>query len=162
LVGRNTNIATWGFARDVWSGLTHLQGKTVGVIADGSYIGDFTVSAAGSVVLPVFAVLVNIGLKYTSELKTLPAAMQIEAAGQGRTKNVNKVWVRVENQEEFQIGPDANNLVPSGTLSVEETNEELQVTLLPSWSQDGSIVLRQPDPVPLTVNGLAIEVAIGS
>lgn len=158
----NATVASWAFARDQFGGLSHLVAKTVGVVADGEYIGDFTVSATGTVSLPVYAVTARIGLKYTSELKTLPAAMQIEAAGQGRTKNVNKVWVRVENQEEFLIGPDANNLVPSGTLSVEETNEELQVTLLPSWSQDGSIVLQQPDPVPLTVNGLAIEVAIGS
>jgi hypothetical protein len=158
----NAVVASWAFARDQFGGLSHLVAKTVGVVADGEYIGDFTVSATGTVSLPVYAVTARIGLKYTSELKTLPAAMQIEAAGQGRTKNVNKVWVRVENQEEFLIGPDANNLVPSGTLSVEETNEELQVTLLPSWSQDGSIVVRQPDPVPLTVNGLAIEVAIGS
>ena len=158
----NATVASWAFARDQFGGLSHLVAKTVGVVADGEYIGDFTVSATGTVSIPVYAVTARIGLKYTAELKTLPAAMQIEAAGQGRTKNVNKVWVRVENQEEFLIGPDANNLVPSGTLSVEETNEELQVTLLPSWSQDGSIVVRQPDPVPLTVNGLAIEVAIGS
>lgn len=162
LAGRNTAIATWGFARDVWGGLTHLQAKTVGVIADGSYIGDFTVSATGTVTLPVFAVTVNIGLKYTAELKTLPMAMQIEAAGQGRTKNVNKVWVRVENQDAFDVGPDTDNLVPSGTLGAQEINEELQVTLLPSWGQDGSIVIQQPDPVPLTVNGIALEVAIGS
>ena len=158
----DATVTSWAWARDVFGGLTHLAAKTVGVIADGEYIGDFTVSATGTVSLPVYAVTATIGLKYTAELKTLPMAMQIEAAGQGRTKNVNKIWVRIENQDEFQVGPDANNLVSSGTLSAEETNEELQVTLLPSWGQDGSIVLQQPDPVPLTVNGIALEVAIGS
>ena len=158
---RGTATASWAFARNQWSGLSHLEGKTVSIWADGVMQASKVV-ASGSITIDTPAIKVRIGLPYTTTVETLPIALQADAFGQGRTKNVNKVWVRMQGTQEFQIGPTTSDLVSSGTLPSGQTDGELQVTLLPAWSQDGSIVMQQSDAFPMNINGLTLEAAIGS
>lgn len=161
LAVQDVATTTWAFARNQWSGLSHLEGKTVSIWADGVMQASKVVSG-GSVTIDTPAIKVRIGLPYTTTVETLPIALQADAFGQGRTKNVNKVWVRVQGTQEFQIGPTTSDLVSSGTLPSGQTDGELQVTLLPAWSQDGSIVMQQSDAFPMNINGLTLEAAIGS
>lgn len=158
---RGTATASWAFARNQWSGLSHLEGKTVSIWADGVMQASKVV-ASGAITIDTPAIKVRIGLPYTTTVETLPIALQADAFGQGRTKNVNKVWVRMQGTQEFQIGPTTSDLVSSGTLPSGQTDGELQVTLLPAWSQDGSIVMQQSDAFPMNINGLTLEAAIGS
>lgn len=158
---RGVATTSWAFARNQWSGLSHLEGKTVSIWADGVMQASKVVSG-GSVTIDTPAIKVRIGLPYTTTVETLPIALQADAFGQGRTKNVNKVWVRMQGTQEFQIGPTTSDLVSSGTLPSGQTDGELQVTLLPAWSQDGSIVMQQSDAFPMNINGLTLEAAIGS
>ncbi|WP_368640582.1 hypothetical protein ABRZ04_05215 [Castellaniella ginsengisoli] len=55
----------------VWGGLTHLEGETVTVLADGVPQGMFTVSG-GEITLPRVAHAVQIGLPVIPRIKTLP------------------------------------------------------------------------------------------
>jgi hypothetical protein len=52
------------------TGLSHLEGATVQVLADNFYLGEFVVSGA-QIVLPVEYSLFVVGFKYTSQLSTL-------------------------------------------------------------------------------------------
>ena len=106
---------------------------------------------------------VHVGLPYTSELQTLPRPMmRVDAFGTGKTKSVNKVWVRLFESSAFKPGPTATNLRASLTPSAGSLRTDLvQVTLPASWNDDGQIVIRQEDPLPRTVVGLTIEVASG-
>lgn len=160
---RNVAIATWAWARATFSGATNLAGRTVDVVADGiPYLGQ-QVDASGVLVLLTYATRVMVGIPYKSELETLPIAMQIDGLGQGRTKNVNKAWLRIAKEDAYySVGPSESELVQEGELPTTETSLERQVTLLPAWSQDGSILVRQSNPSGLTVNGIVIEVAVGS
>lgn len=157
-----TAISSWAFARRTYSGLGHLVGKTVQIVADGKRLADQVCPASGSITLESHAVYGAIGLGYVSEMQTLPISLQADAAGQGRTKNVNKAWFRLDSTDTFEIGPDESNLVPSVTLDAALVGDEIQTTLLPSWTQDGSVLVRQTAPFPLNVNGLVLEVAVGS
>lgn len=81
--------------RDTWSGLDHLEGMTVQVLADGAYMGEFVVEF-GQVTLPRVAVNTQIGLGYTA----LVEALQVEISGNGSTiqgnpVSVNEVILRV-------------------------------------------------------------------
>jgi len=158
---RNLATTSWAFSRNTWSGLSHLEGKTVSIWADGAMQASKVVSG-GSVTIETPAIKVRIGLPYTTTIETLPIALQAEAYGQGRTKNVNKAWIRMQGTQEFQIGPTTSDLVSSGTLPSGQTDGELQVTLLPAWSQDGGILMQQSDAFPMNINGLTLEAAIGS
>ena len=83
--------------KTVWTGLTHLNGMQVQALADGAYMGIFTV-AGGQITLPRAAFAVQIGLAYTALVETLQ--IEIAANGssiQGQQINVNEVALRTLN-----------------------------------------------------------------
>ena len=107
---RNTALTNYEVARNVISGLTYLEGKTVSILADGAVHPERVVSS-GSITLERAGSVVHIGLPYASDLNTLPMALQVEAFGQGRVKNINHVWLRVLESSGIFAGPSADKLV---------------------------------------------------
>jgi hypothetical protein len=97
-------------------------------------------------------------------------AAQIDSSfGQGRYKNVNKVWLRVYLSSGIFVGPDANNLTEAKQRTTEPygsppalKSEEIQILLPPSWGDSGQIFVRQSDPLPLTVVSMTAEIALGA
>ena len=77
-----------------FSGLDHLEGKTVSILADGAVMAQ-TVVTGGSVTIAEPASKVHIGLPITADLVTLPLYFDVQAYGQGRPKNINEVFMRV-------------------------------------------------------------------
>ena len=165
---RNTATATWAFARNSISGLSHLEGKEVSILTDGAVHPRKTVTA-GTVTLDTASVIVTIGLPYESDMQSLPLAMQIDnGMGQGRYKNINKAWLRVFRSSGIFIGPDENSLVEAKQRTTEVygkppdlKSQEIEIMLTPSWADSGQVYVRQIDPLPLTIVGMTLEVAIG-
>jgi hypothetical protein len=164
---RGVATAVWAFARDTVAGLTHLEGKTVSILADGAVMPQVTVTG-GVAVLQRPSVVVHVGLPYVSDLETLPMALQMEAFGQGRAKNVNEAFLRVYRSSGIFVGPDADNLVEAKQRTTEPygsppglKTDEIGVKLTPTWRQAGRVYVRQSDPLPLTIVGLTLEVSIG-
>lgn len=164
---RGVATAVWAFARDTVAGLTHLEGKTVSILADGAVMPQVTVTG-GVAVLQRPATVVHVGLPYVSDLETLPMALQMEAFGQGRAKNVNEAFLRVYRSSGIFVGPDADNLVEAKQRTTEPygsppglKTDEIGVKLTPTWRQAGRVYVRQSDPLPLTIVGLTLEVSIG-
>ena len=158
-----------GTPADEISGLGHLEGKTVSILADGA-VHPQRVVAGGAITLDVEARTVHIGLPITADLQTLPLAVQLKdgSFGQGRFKNVNKVWLRVYRSSGIFVGPDADNLVEAKQRTTEPygappalKSEEIQIVLTPSWADNGQIFVQQSDPLPLTVVSLSAEIALG-
>lgn len=158
-----------GAPADTISGLGHLEGKEVAILADGAVHPRRTVSS-GAIHLDVEASKVHVGLPITADLETLPMAMMLRdgSFGQGHAKNVNKVWLRVHRSSGIFVGPDADRLTevkqrttePYGSPPALKSNE-LQLTITPSWSDSGAVFVRQADPLPLTIVGMTLEVALG-
>ena len=164
---RGVATAAWAFARDSVSGLGHLEGKTVSILSDGAVMPQKVVTG-GVVTLDRAGVLIHVGLPYQSDLQTLPLALNIDGYGQGRYKNVNKVWLRVYRSSGIFVGPDPDNLVEAKQRSTETygtppslKTDEILVVLTPTWAASGQIYVRQSDPLPLSIVGMTIEVAIG-
>jgi len=164
---RNTATTVWGFARDTVGGLTHLEGKTVSILADGAVQPQRIVSG-GSVTIDRAAVVIHVGLPYQSDLQTLPAVMSLDGYGQGRYKNVNKAYIRVFKSSGIFIGPTADRLVEAKQRTTEPygtppslKSDEIDVDLKPAWRAGGQVYLRQADPLPLSVVGLTLEVVLG-
>lgn len=149
------------------SGLTWLEGKTVAVLADGAVLTQRVVTG-GAITLDTPASVVQVGLPYTSDLETLPMTLQVDGFGQGRRKNLNKVWIRVYQSSGIFAGPNADSLLeykqrttePYGTPPALKTGNT-EITLTPSWNDEGSLLIRQVNPLPLTVVDCTLEVAIG-
>jgi len=144
-----------------------LEGHTVAVVADG--VASTAVVTDGAVVLAEPAFFVTVGLPYVPELRTLPLVAQADGAGHGRMKNLNRVWLRLfEVATGAVAGPDDASLVPIEGLPLNEqgavdalTQTMLRTTVLPSWTEDGQIIVRQTLPFPLTVLGMVLEAEFG-
>ncbi len=164
---RGVATAVWAWARDTVSGLSHLEGKTVSVLGDGAVMPQVVVTG-GSVTIQRPSTIITVGLPYESDLQTLPLTLQIEAFGQGRAKNINEAFVRVYRSSGLFVGPSENKLVEAKWRTTEPygsppslKTDEVGVKLTPTWQQNGQIYVRQVDPLPLTIVGLTLEVAIG-
>lgn len=158
-----------GTAATTITGLSHLEGKTVSILADGAVHPQRTVTS-GQITLQRAASKVQVGLPITADIQTLPVAAQIDGGfGQGRMKNVNKVWLRVFRSSGIFAGPDAGSLVeykqrttePWGTPPALKS-DELDIVLTPSWGKSGQVYVRQSDPLPLTLVSITSEVALGA
>jgi len=165
---RATPTAVWAFARDSVSGLSHLEGKTVSILADGAVMPQVVVTG-GVANLERAAVVVHVGLPYQSDLQTLPVALNIDAFAQGRVKNVNQAWIRVFQSSGVFVGPDANKLTEVKQRTTEPygsppslKSDEVSVVMTPTWAQSGQIYIRQSDPLPLTIVGITTEIVVGS
>lgn len=158
-----------GVPADVISGLGHLEGKTVSILADGA-VHPQRVVTGGSVALDIEASTVQIGLPIEADLQTLPLAVQLQdgSFGQGRFKNVNKVWLRVYRSSGIFVGPSTSELTEAKQRTTEPygsppalKSDEIEITLTPTWGASGQVFVRQADPLPLTVVSMTAEVALG-
>jgi len=148
-------------------GLWHLEGATVSILADGG-VQPQRVVTNGSITLDNAASVVHIGLPIEADFKTLPLGLEMQAFGQGRPKNVNKIHLRVHESSGIWAGPDEDHLVeakqrstePYGTAPALRT-AEIPLMLTPSWSDTGSVFVRQRDPLPLTLLSMTAEVTLG-
>ena len=166
---RSTAILSYAFARDTITGLTWLEGKTVNILADGAVHPQRTVTS-GAITLDQASTKVQVGLPITADLQTLPWAAQIDAAfGQGRMKNVNKIWLRVFKSSGIFAGPDAAHLTEAKQRTTEPygsppelKSQEIEIVIDPSWNDSGQVFIRQSDPLPLTAVSMTMEVSIGA
>jgi hypothetical protein len=149
------------------AGLSHLEGKTVSILADGAAHRQLVVSG-GSITLDEPASTVQVGLPITADLQTLPLALEIPGFGQGTRKNVNKVYLRVKDSSGIRTGPDFGSLVeakirmaePPGTPPALQTRE-IEVVNRAAWTDGAQVCIRQSDPLPLTIVSLTLDVAVG-
>lgn len=158
-----------GVAADTITGLDHLEGETVSILADGA-VHPQKVVTGGSITLDVEASVVQVGLPITADLQTLPMAAMLNdgSYGQGHAKNVNKVWLRVYRSSGIFVGPSFTNLTEVKQRTTEVygappalRSEEVSVAVSPSWGNGAQICVRQSDPLPLTVVAMTLEVALG-
>lgn len=93
------------------TGLDHLEGETVTILADGAAHEDKVVTS-GSVTLDRDATFVTIGLPYTATMQTMRFdAGAADGTAQGKTKRITNVVIRLyETGPGLWIGPDTVNM----------------------------------------------------
>jgi hypothetical protein len=144
------------------SGLNHLEGHIVDVLADGTVHPSRTVSA-GAISLNAPYNSVKVGLPYTSILQTmrLDAGSQ-DGTSQGKIKRVFDITVRLFETVGVEIGPDLDHMetIPFRSSSV-PMNEPVPVftgdkelEFRGDYETEGFIYLRQTQPLPLTILSL--------
>lgn len=156
-----------GAATATISGLWHLEGETVSVLGDGAVFPRVTVTN-GSITLDHAVTKAQIGLPITADLRTLPLPLEVSAYGQGFAKNVVKVWMRVLRSGGIFAGPDFDMLREFKQRTTEPygsppalVTDEIEIPLTGAWTTNGQVVVRQSDPLPLTIQSMTLEVAIG-
>ncbi len=156
-----------GVATKVLTGLSHLEGKTVNVLADGAVHRRLTV-VSGSVTLDRAASKVHIGLPINADVQTLPLASQVPGYGQGQRKNINKVFLRVVSSSGIFAGPAFDAMTEAKIRTTEPYGSPprlqtgvIEVVTQGRWGVDAQACIRQSDPLPLTIAAIVVETADG-
>ena len=158
----DSQLSYSGSAVTTLGGLSHLEGQTVSVLANGATHPDVTVSS-GQITLARSATKVKVGLPYTSLLQT----MRIDAGAQNgtsqsKTKRIYEITARLYESIGIEVGPDLNNMerIPfrssanamNSGISVFTGDKEIEFR--GNYETDGFIFVRQTQPLPLTVLSL--------
>lgn len=141
------------------TGLEHLEGATVAILADGSVMPQQVVTN-GQVVLPNPAAFIIIGLPYTCQMQTL----RLDTGNptiQDKRKLLSRFTVRVVETRGLQIGrtfltltpyKERNQSQPYGTPIPFITSDE-GMPIDPLWDAAGQVCIQQSNPLPSTVTG---------
>jgi len=165
--GVDSGLTYDGASATVISGLDHLEGCDVVIYANGAVQPGKTVSG-GEITLDEATTYAHIGLAVDALAETLPVAAEIEAYAQSTIKNVGKVSMRVVNSGPFKVGPDTSRLTEAKIRTTEAYGSppalktgEVEVSVTGSWQDDGTVIVRRSDPVPVTITSMTIELVFG-
>ena len=154
-------------ATNTFTGLDHLEGKEIIILANGSVVRGETVSG-GSVTLDFKASRVHFGLPYVSDIETL----NVEAPSgtiQGKKTKISEVVVRMEKTRGILIGPDNDHLTEIKFRQEENmgvptnmfTGDKKQ-PLPPDWNSNGRVFIRQREPLPMGILAVIPSIQIGT
>ena len=139
------------------SGLQHLEGKKVCVVADGGVYD--AVVKDGKITLPISFTSAIVGLSYQFKLKTL----NIEGQNtHGLNKNISQVDVGVyKSREDFKILVSGD--IPYELTRCDDSNENDEITVTDvlrayphsNWTERANVTVLQDKPLPLTVTSIA-------
>lgn len=166
---RGENTTNWTFARNVFTGLDHIEGKEVAICADGMSLARQTVSN-GQVQLPQAFGVVHIGLPYTATAETLEVTVfGSPTSVRDRPKNIPSVTVVVDETVGLKIGPDVLNLEDLKvrndeyyTDSITALSGTAEAYIANTWNDSGRIVMQQSDPLPATILAVIPDVKFGT
>lgn len=151
--------ATVTQAATTLSGLAHLEGESVDILADGSVHAPKTVSS-GAITLDRYVTKAHAGLIYNSTLRTLRVdAGAAMGTAQGKMKRINELTVRLYRSVGLKVGRDVNNLdVVPFRSSADEMDAAIalfsgdkEIELNGNYDTDGQFTIRQEQPLPMTV-----------
>jgi len=158
--------------RDV-PNLSHLEGQTVAILANGEVL-DRQVVVDGAVDLGDSYNVAHVGLPFVSDIETL--AIEVpwqEGTVQARKVKVGNVLYRLENSRGGWIGPNSDDLYEAFTRdainqcsgqnigTIELFTGDIRQPLGAQFGQGGNIFYRQVDPLPITIGAIIPEVSVG-
>ena len=155
------------------TGLSHLEGRDVAVLADGNVIHGLTVED-GKITLKHPASVVHVGLPYSAELETLDLTLpRQDGTQQGRSARLISVSVRVEKTRGIKIGAAEGDPVPFEAMEFKERSTEpygapislttgIMTLGLNAGYSSGRVRVIADEPLPCTVISLLPKVAVAS
>lgn len=168
IVGTPQPAGAWSISVivDELSGLDHLEGEWVTVLADGNVVPPKQV-IDGKIVLEQQASKIIVGLNYWSWLKTL--RLESEPTVQSRRKKISAVTVRLNETRGLKIGHSWETLYeakerPSSLdagLSAPAIVGDMRVTQEPQWDAEGQVCVRCEYPLPASVVAVIMDTVLG-
>lgn len=164
--GLNTDAALTGTdatGKTTWTGLTHLEDKTVDILADGVVMPQQVVSG-GQIILPRTAKTVEIGLHYDTTIIDLPPEIPgTMGTAQGQAVSVNKITVRLHEAVGCSINDMKIPFRQFGTSILDNNVKPFSGDKFISnigWAEQGVVSIKQTQPLPFTVLAIIKEVTI--
>jgi len=149
----------------VWTGLTHLEGKNVAVNSGNLHLGKFIVTS-GQLTTNDNATAVEIGLDFTTEIKSMPPETLSSTANTasiaGFMKRVVRIFIRFDETYALSINgkkmilrkvKDDPGLAPTPATEWHEF-------YLRGYDRDGQVTLTQDAPLKATVLAFSTEIEV--
>jgi hypothetical protein len=140
------------------TGLTHLNGRMVSILGDGAVYPNALVSSNGSLRISKSCNVINIGLPYTSTIKTL--RLDVGSVGQttqGMVKRIYKSIIRLWRT----LGCNIGDGVTQDTLIFRTTESygagvslftgDKELSFPSDWNKNAQVFITQSQPLPLNV-----------
>lgn len=156
-------------ATDTWSGLDHLEGQTVTVVADGILHPTVNV-VGGEITLEAPANKVDVGLPYTHIIEPLPPS-SVETRGAGRAYRMVEGTFRLHETQAFTIDVGRGlKDVPLRALGQDPILDAPPPIVTGDykiraygWQRDGTLPLwriEQSDPLSFTLLSVTLELKV--
>lgn len=167
---RNIAVTSWSKAVDVFSGLEHLEGKTVSILADGAVFSQEVVTG-GAVTLDYPASQVVVGLSYDSIMTTLDLEPMSGGTFLGAGKQITGASLLVDASRGLAISTD-DGVTFDLAYPVGFTQDDyagvpvlssgvVNVSASSHWNSHGRVTIKQDGPLPLTILSIAPTYNIG-
>lgn len=159
----------WGVSVSTISGLTHLEAKTIGILADGVTESLTRSVASGVVTLGSNYFVIHAGLSYDQILYTLPKeAGTNRGTAQGKLQRINEIALKVNRSTQgFKYGTDASNL-DDANVAFTPSVSTLYTGILPpqgggltmrgGYFRGAQVYIKNPNPLPMEI--LSIMAAV--
>lgn len=149
-------------AKTVWTGLGHLEGETVDVLADGVVLPQQVVTG-GQITIPDPALTIEVGLHYQSTIIDLPPEIPTNlGTAQGQAISVNKCVVRLFESIGLKIN---GQVIPFRKFGQDQWGQDVEpftgdkeTSIL--GGNGGVVTIVQDQPLPFTVLGIIKTVTI--
>lgn len=145
-----------------WTGLDHLEGYTVAVIADG-YVHPNCVVSGGQITLDYAASSIEAGLPYTTTIELLhPEVSLSDGTSQGRALTIYEVVLRLQDTIGLRVNGDdvpvLNTVADLDTAPVPYTGDK-KVSIR-GWSSPNNLSIEQVLPRPFTLLGVVLKLEV--
>lgn len=146
----------WGISVSSFSGIDHLEAKTIGILADGVTESLTRTVASGSVTVGSDYFVINAGLSYDQILYTLPKEAGAQrGTAQGKLQRINEIALKVNRSYVgFQYGTDSGNLDTltsvDGTLTQSLTTTIIgNIPFRGGYQRGTQIYIKNSKPLPV-------------
>ena len=151
-----------GTATTTLSGLYHLPGETVAVLANGSSHPDRTVSGGG-VSLAYSSTTAAVGYGYTSSMQTMRIeAGSADGTSQGKPKRIHAVTLRLLETVGIEVGNSSNEndrvFFRDSSMPMDQAvplfTGDKDIEFPGGYDDDDRLYVRQTQPLPMSVLAL--------
>lgn len=166
---RGAAFTAWAKARDTFSGLSHIEGKAVAILADGNVVGGKTVTG-GSVTIPTPAAIVTIGLPYETHIETLEINAPQQETLLDKRKIIAKVTAVIEDSRGGLFGKSSaeadlfevkQRTESDGYASIDAKSGKASMLINDTWLGTGRVTIIQRDPLPISILAIIPQADIG-
>lgn len=162
----DSGLSYSGTAVSSVSGLDHLEGQTVAILADGSVRAPQTVVSGSVSIGAPAASVIHVGLPITADVESMPIEAELQdGMSGGRKKRLTEVVFEFLDSIGFSYGKDFDDMDehPFRTPA-DELGEGLglftgrkRVHWPRGWSREQTICFRQDQPLPMMIAGYTAE-----
>ena len=158
----DSGLAYSGSSISTTSGLFHLEGQSVKILANGATHPDKTVSSGG-ITFDFSVTSAAIGLSYTSSMQTLRLeAGSVDGTSQGKPKRIHAVTLRLDKTVGLEIGTDSTNLdrifFRDDSMDMDTAiplfTGDKEIEFPGGFDDDAKLFVRQDQPLPMTILAL--------